>query len=115
MYQLLANLVVGIHLLLITTFVFSLVLSIRGSLHQYPVLKLFFWIWIWGKIMSYVILGTCVITLLENYLRSLAGTATYTSGFVMHYTAKLGLVLSETFIFWLITIPTVIAFISEIY
>ncbi|MEZ4210192.1 MAG: DUF2784 family protein [Patescibacteria group bacterium] len=115
MYQLLANLVVVVHLVLIASFLVSLSLSLIGRLHKYPVARWYFWIWIWGKILSYVFLGTCVITILENYFRSQAGLNIYTSGFVMYYSGKLGIILSDTIIFWLITIPTVIAFGSEIY
>lgn len=114
-YVFLANLTVTLHLALIILFIAALFLSLTGQLRNFLFMRTFFWVWIVGKIGSFMYFGTCIFTLIENHLRSLGGQAEYSTGFVIHYTSQIGIVLTDDFVFWLVTLPVVLGVLSEAY
>jgi len=115
MSLLIANFVGVSHAVLMLIFVCLIFLSIRGRLHMYPFWKVWFWVWIAGKIGSYLIFGACILTQAEQYFREIAGVANYEGGYFVHYFGALGITVSDQFVFWLVCLPVVIAVASEAY
>ncbi len=114
-YLVLANLTAVLHGAYLLLFLYLIVVAVKGKLGNTKIGQWLFWVWIGGKISSAVFLGECVLTMLEQYLRSLSGQQSYEIGYIQHYTQKLGLDLSYTFISWLVIVPLTLAIVSELY
>ncbi len=114
MHIALANFVALLHFAFIAIFVFAIVLSVQGKLSQNKIIQAFFWLWLGGKILSYVLLNACIFTMTEQYLRGLAGVG-YEEGYIAHYASQIGLELSDTTIAFLVVAPIVVGVISELY
>lgn len=114
MYIVLANLVAFLHFAFIAFFIFAVVLSVQGKLENYRVIQVVFWMWLGGKMLSFIVLNACIFTTTEQYLRSLAGVG-YTEGFIVHYSSQLGLTLSDITIAYLVLTPVIVGLLSELY
>lgn len=110
-----ANLVVIAHGTFLILFLSAIVISLQGNLSEYPILQIYFWVWICAKIIFYLIFRGCVLTMLEQHLMKLSGNGSYTEGFIKHYLGKISISVNDTVVAWLVVAPVAVAVISEIY
>lgn len=115
LYLLLAYLIALVHVAYMGFYLWLIMLSLRGRLSRYPVYLTLFWLWIGGKIASYYILGGCILTFSEQYLRVLATGHTYTGGYIEHYSSLLGVHLSIPTVEGLVVTPLIISILSELW
>ncbi len=115
-YGLLAFLVLLIHAFIVLTIFLGAPLALIGKLNRTPWLEKIYLTAGFFVVLSYVFLGACNLTLLEQSLWEKAGSKfAYKGGCISHYLSFLGLKVSDDVVFWCIVTSLVIGFSSSIY
>lgn len=115
-YSLLALMVLIFHTFIVITIFVGALLALIGKLNQMNWLKKIYLASGFFVVLSYVFLGACNLTLLEQSLWKKAGSKfAYEGGCISHYLSFLGLKVSDDVVFWCIVASLVLGFGSSIY
>lgn len=92
----LANLVVIVHLLAIVAILLGFLLALMGWLRRHPWVEGAYLFLLAAFVISFGLTRQCFLTPLEKSLRG----GGYHGGFVSHYLGKVGIAISDTAVFW---------------
>lgn len=104
LYSFLAAIIAVLHSMIVVILVPGVLLALFDKLNKWPILEKAYLASAVLMIVSYVITGSCYLTVIEQWLWKKTGSSfLYSGGCISHYLSFAGVQIADKMIFWILT------------